>query len=102
TLHAKIRNSKRLQADITEFDKMREDDTRRNLKWLTESIDSLLARDRMEWARKLQRKLLTSGAIDADSAPSMPTTGKGKGKGKPKGKGKGRGKRYSSREPSST
>ena len=58
-----------MQPDIVEFDRMREDDNRRNLKWLAESIDRLLARDRMEWARKLQRKSLTSGAIDSDAAP---------------------------------
>ena len=70
---------------------MREDDSRRTLKWLTESIDRLLARDRMEWARKLRRKLLTSGAIDSDVVPGAPGKGKG-GKGK-KGKGKGKRKR---------
>jgi len=76
---------------------MREDDSRSTLKWLTESIDRLLARDRMEWARKLQRKSLTSGAIDSDAAPGAPGEGKG-GKGKKgKGKGKGKGKRDSSR-----
>ena len=69
TFLTKIRNSKKLQPDIVEFDRMREDDSRRNLKWLSESIDRLLARDRMEWARKLQRKSLTSGAIDSDAAP---------------------------------
>ena len=77
---------------------MREDDPRRTLKWLTESIDRLLARDRMEWARKLQRKSLTSGAIDSDAVPGAPGKGKGsKGK-QGKGKGKGKGKRDSSRE----
>ena len=35
-------NSKRLQADIVEFDRFREDDPRRNIKWLTESIDRIL------------------------------------------------------------
>ena len=71
-----IRNSKNLQLDIVEFDRTREDDTRRNLMWLTENIDRSLARDRMEWARKLQRKSLTSVAIDSDSAPSAPGTKK--------------------------
>ena len=38
-----------MQADIVEFDRMREDDDdKRSLKWLTEGIDRLLARDRME------------------------------------------------------
>jgi hypothetical protein len=69
TFLSKIRTPKKLQPDIVEFVIMREDDSRRTLKWLTESIDRLLARDRMEWARKLQRKSLTSGAIDSDSPP---------------------------------
>ena len=83
---------------------MREDDSRRTLKWLTEGIDRLLARERMEWARQLQKKSLTSGAIDADSAAGH--SGKGTGGGK-KGKGKakarvkaGRGKRDQSRDSS--
>ena len=45
---SKSRNSNKLQVDIVDFDRMREDDSRRNLKWLTESIDRLLAGDRME------------------------------------------------------
>ena len=62
------------------------------MKWLAESIDRLLARDRMERARKRQRKSLTSGAIDSDVVPGAPGKGKG-GKGKQgKGKGKGQGK----------
>ena len=73
---SKIRISKRLQPDIVEFDGFREDDPRRNIKWLTESIDRILSRDRMEQARKLQRKLFTSGAIDADSAPGQAVQGK--------------------------
>jgi len=52
----------------------------------------------MEWARKLQRKSLTSGAIDLDAVPGAPGKGKG-GKGKKvRVKGKGKGKRDSSRE----
>ena len=53
----------------------------------------------MEWARKLQRKSLASGAIDSDVVPGA--LGKGKGGNtskKGKGKGKGKGKRDSSRE----
>ena len=67
----------------------------RALAWLTESIDRLLARGRMEWARKLHRKSLTRGAIDADSTPGQSGGGKdgGRGKGKGKGKGKGTGRR---------
>ena len=79
-----------MHADIVEFDRMREDDDRRFLKCLTESIDRLLARDRMEWARKLQRKTLTSGAIDVDSTPGP--TGGGTGGGKSTGKGQGKAK----------
>ena len=33
------RPSKKLQADIHEFDRMREDDPRTNIRWLTDSID---------------------------------------------------------------
>ena len=43
---SKIRSLNKLQVDIVEFDRMREDG-RRNLKWLTESIDHLLARGRI-------------------------------------------------------
>ena len=85
---------------------MRDDDPRRTIKWLTDSIDRILSRDRMEWARKLQRKSLLSGAIDADVA----TPGKGKGKSKGKSnikdktnnssKGNSKDKRDSSRESS--
>ena len=87
---------------MVEFDRMREDDSRRIFKWLTEHIARLLARDRMEWARTLQRKSLASGAIDADSAPGQSGGGKGggRGEGKGKGKGRGRGKRDSSHDSS--
>ena len=64
---------------------MREGVPRRTIRWLTDSIDRILSRDRMEWARKLQRKSLLSGSIDADVA----TPGKGK-KGKSKGKSRGK------------
>ena len=101
-----IHTSKKLQPDIVEFDRMREDDDRRNLKCLTESIDRLFARERMDWARKLQRKSLTSGAVDADSTPGPSGGGKGggksKGKGNGRGKDKGRGKREQSRDSSNT
>ena len=78
TFLSKIRNSKTLQPDIVEFDRMREYDVRRTLKWLTESIGRLLARGRMEWARKLQRKSLTSGAIDSDAVPRCSRQRKGR------------------------
>ena len=42
-------------------------------------IDRLLGRERMEWARKLQRKSLTSGAIDVDAAPGESGGKQGKG-----------------------
>ena len=105
TFLSKIRSSKKLQADIAEFDRMREDDDRITLKCQRECMDRLLARDRMEWARTLHKKSLTSGAIDADSAPGHSGKGKGggkkgKGKGQAKGKGKRRGKRDQSRESS--
>ncbi|MFM7985696.1 MAG: hypothetical protein ACKPKO_40925, partial [Candidatus Fonsibacter sp.] len=89
-----------------EFDRMREDDPQRTLKLMTESIDRLLSRDRMEWARKLQRKSLLSGAIDAEAAPSTfdkgTSKGKSKGKGKLQSKDKPQVKRDSSRDPNTT
>ena len=79
---------------------------RRNLKWLTDNIDRMVARDRMEWARQLQRIALTSGAMDADSVPGMAKGGTGggksKGKGKGQSKGKGKGKREHSRDSSTS
>jgi hypothetical protein len=77
---SKIRNSKKVQADIVEFDRMREDDSRQTLTCLPESIDLLLAKDKIEWTRNIQ-KSLTSGAIDADSVRGALSKGKG-GKGK--------------------
>ena len=77
TFLSKIRHAKKLQLDSVGFNGTREDEERRNLTWLTDSIDRMLARDRMEWARKLQRKTLTSGAIDADSVPGVTKGGKG-------------------------
>ena len=35
----RVRPSKKLQADIHEFDRMQEDDPRSKLTWFTESID---------------------------------------------------------------
>ncbi len=103
TLLSTLRNLKKLPADIVEFDRMREYDDRRTLKWLTESIGRPLAMDRAEWARQLQRKSLTSGAIDVDLVLGAPSKGKGgKGRGKNKGKGTGKGKRDSSRDSSNS
>ena len=69
---------------------MREDDDRRSLKLLTEAIYRLLALGRMDFARKLQRKSLKSGAIDVDAAhESGVGTGCDNGKQRSKGKGKG-------------
>ena len=53
TFLSKIRHSKRLQADTVEFDRFREDDPNRNIKWLTDSIDRILPRDRMEIAKQV-------------------------------------------------
>ena len=92
TFLSKICNSNKLQLDRVGFDRMREDDERRTLTWLTESIGRLLARDSMEWTRKLQRKSHTSGAIDSDAVPGAPGKGKKAAKGK-KGKGKKTGQR---------
>ena len=68
---------------------MREDDERRT--WLTESIESLHARECMERARNLQRKSLTSGATDADAAPRQ-TAGRKGGGNKVKAKVRGQAK----------
>ena len=51
-----IRPSQKLQADINEFDRMREDDSRKNLRWLIDAIDRLLQRERVLEARVLQTK----------------------------------------------
>ena len=48
---SRIRHSKRLQADIVEFDRFLEDDPKRNIKLFTESIDRTLSRNRMGQAR---------------------------------------------------
>ena len=69
TFLSKIRAQKKLQAGVVEFDRMRKDDDQRELQRLTQNNDRRLARYRMEWARKLQRKSFTSGATDVDSTP---------------------------------
>ncbi|MFM7985956.1 MAG: hypothetical protein ACKPKO_42235, partial [Candidatus Fonsibacter sp.] len=111
TFLANIRKSKRLAPDIVEFDRMREGDPKRTIKWLIDSIDRVLSRDRMEWARELRRKSLLNGASDADVAtPGKGFGKKGKSKGKSKSKdkaknsskGNSKGNRDSSRESSST
>ncbi|MFM7984152.1 MAG: hypothetical protein ACKPKO_32985, partial [Candidatus Fonsibacter sp.] len=48
TFRAKIRHSKRPALDLVEFDRMREEDPKRTIKLLTDSIDRALSRDRME------------------------------------------------------
>ena len=48
--------SKKLQANINEFDRFREDDPRNNIRWLTDSIDRLGQRERMLNARAMQHK----------------------------------------------
>ena len=83
----RIRPSKKLASDIHEFDRMRGDDPSNNLKWLTDSIDRLLQRERMLSARALQTKRIQTGAsltteqshANSDAAPAQD---KGKGKGK--------------------
>ena len=82
-----IRPSQKLQADINEFDRMREDDSRKNLRWLIDAIDRLLQRERMLEARVLQTKRIQSGAVltnDSNVASVVapaPEQGTGKGKG---------------------
>ena len=53
TFLSKIRHSKRLQAHTVEFDRFREDDPHRNIQWLTDSIDRILSRDRLEISKKV-------------------------------------------------
>jgi len=50
--------------------------------WLTDSIDLLFGGERMDWARTLQHKSFTSGAMDAGASPSKGGAQKGEGKGK--------------------
>ena len=95
----RIRPSKKLASDIHEFDRMRDDDANKNLRWLTDSIDRLLQRERMLSARALRTKRIQSGAsLTTDqshgNSNAAPAHGKdkGKGKGKAKGKGKDKGK----------
>ncbi|MFM7987998.1 MAG: hypothetical protein ACKPKO_52660 [Candidatus Fonsibacter sp.] len=57
----RIRPSNQLQADIHEFDRMRDDDPRQTLRWLTGSIHRLLQRERMLSASALQTKRIQSG-----------------------------------------
>ena len=95
----RIRPSKKLASDIHDFDRMRDDDANTKLKWLTDSIDRLLQRERMLSARALQTKRIQSGASlttdqshsNSNAAPAQ-SKDKGKGKGKHKGKGSGKGK----------
>ena len=84
------RPSKKLQSDIYEFDRMREDDPQKNLKWLTDFTDRLLQRERMLSARALQTKRIQSGAslTTDNSANSTAAPAQDKEKGKGKGRGK--------------
>ena len=70
----RIKPSNKLQSDIHEFDRLAEDDPRKNRKWLTDSIDWLLQRERMLGARALQTKRIQSGAslTNATSVASAP------------------------------
>ena len=49
------------------FERVREDHPDSCLNMLTDSVDRLLVSERAEWARALQRRQLTSGAIDAEA-----------------------------------
>ena len=88
----RIRPSKKLASDVHEFDRMRDDDTYKNLKWLTDSIDRLLQRERMLSARTLQTKRIQSGAsltTEQSNANSNVAHAQDKDKGKGKVKGNG-------------
>ena len=74
--------SKELAADIDVFNRMRDDNPDPNLKWLTDWIDPVLQRQRMERARTLQNKLINNGVVDTDAAPRESTEGKCKTRGR--------------------
>ena len=92
----RIRPSKKLQSDIHEFNRTRDDDPQKNLWWLTNSIDRLLQKGRMLNARALQTKPIQPGAPltndNSASSSAVPAQDKDKGKGEGKGRGKGKGK----------
>ena len=83
----RFRPQRTFQVDIHAFDRMREYDSRNNLKWLTESIYRLLYRERMLHARGLQTKTIQSGASLA-TATSATVVAREQDKNKGKGKGK--------------
>ena len=86
----RVRPSKKLQADVNEFDRMREDDLRKNLRWLTDAIDRLLQRERILEARVLQTKriqwgtFLTNDSNVASVAAHAPEQGKARARTKAK------------------
>ena len=84
-----------MQSDIRELDRLREDDPNNYLRWLADSIDRWLQRQRMLNARAMQTKRIQSGAsLTTDNSASFSVAlaqGKDKGQGKGKGKGKGKG-----------
>ena len=55
--------SKKQQPDINECERMREDDSRNNIRWLTDSIDRLLQRERMLSARSFANQAYTIGGV---------------------------------------
>ena len=85
----RIRPPQKLQLGMHEFDRMRDDDPQKNLRWLTDSTDRLLQRERMLNARALQTKRIQSGASlttdNSASSSAAPAQDKDKGKGKGKG-----------------
>ena len=90
----RIRPSKKFASDIHEFDRMRDDDANKKLKWLTDSIDRLLQRERMLSARALQTKRIQSGAsLTTDQSHSNSNAAPAQSKDKGKGKGTGQGKK---------
>jgi hypothetical protein len=79
----RIRTSKKLQADIHEFDRMRDDGAKNNLKWLTDSMYRMLQRERRLDARALQTKRIQSGAsLTIDNILSSAALAFEKGEGK--------------------
>ena len=89
-----FKTSKKLAPDIHEFNRFDLDDSRRTLRFLTDSIERLMSRERMEAARATQKKRIAGGGLDGYTADqnALGAKAKGKGKGGKKGKGKGKGK----------
>ena len=94
-----FRQSKKLEADLNEFERFEDDDPRRKLTYLTDALERIFSRDRTIENRKAQVAAHTKyGSASGDlsnsgglAAPAK-TNGKGKGKGKGENRRKSKGK----------